>query len=58
MSDFGYIGKDFTNLPLFLDLYEVEFKELFIETLLLLDQKMIEKSQEAMKRERDKMKKK
>ncbi len=57
-ADIGYLGKDLTSLPILMDLYEVESKELFIETILLLDQKMIEKSAEAMKRERDKMKKK
>ncbi len=57
-ADIGYLGKDLTSLPILMDLYEIDSKELFIETILLLDQKMIEKSAAAMKRERDKMKKK
>lgn len=57
-ADIGYLGKDLTSLPILMDLYEVESKEIFVETILLLDQKMIEKSAAAMKRERDKLKKK
>lgn len=57
-AEIGYLGKDFSSLPIFMDLYKVEDKEIFMETLLLLDQRMIEKSAEAIKRERDKIKKK
>ena len=57
-ADIGYIGKDLTSLPILMDLYQVDNKEIFIETILLLDQHMIEKSAQAMKRERDKLKKK
>lgn len=55
-AEIGYIGKDLTSLPLLMDLYDIEFKDLFIETILLLDQKMIEKSASAIKREHDKAK--
>lgn len=58
VPDIGYVGKDFSILPLLMDIYGVEDRELFIETLLILDQRMIERSAEAMKRERDKLKKK
>jgi hypothetical protein len=57
-ADIGYIGKDLTSLPILMDLYQVDNKEIFIETILLLDQHMIEKSAQAMKRERDKLKNK
>ena len=57
-ADIGYIGKDLSPLQVYMDLYDVESKELFIDTILSLDQRMIEKSAEAMKRERDKLKKK
>lgn len=54
--DIGYLGKDYTQLPIYMDVYEVEDKRIFLETLLRLDAKTIEKSQEALKRERDKIK--
>jgi hypothetical protein len=57
-ADIGYLGKDLTSLPVLMDIYEIEYKDLFIQTILLLDQKMIEKSAAAMKRERDKLKQK
>jgi hypothetical protein len=57
-AEVGYLGKDFTTINLYIDIYGVECKDLFLETLLLLDQNMIEKSAQAMKRERDKLKKK
>lgn len=53
--DIGYLGKDYTQLPIYMDVYEVEDKRIFLETLLRLDAKTIEKSQEALKRERDKV---
>ena len=52
--DIGYIGKDYTKLSNFMEFYEVQNKKLFLEALLRLDAKVIEKSQEAMKRARDK----
>lgn len=58
VADIGYLGKDLSSLEFFTDLYEVEFKEIFVETILLLDHRMIEKSAQEMKRERDKLKKK
>lgn len=57
-AEVGYMGKDFTTINLLMDLHGVEHKQLFVETLLLLDQRMIEKSAEALKREREKLKKK
>ena len=57
-ADIGYLGKDYTNLPLYMEVYKVENKELFLEILLWLDSRAIEKSAEKMKRERDKLKRK
>jgi hypothetical protein len=59
--DVGYIGKDFTNLPLYFNIYNInsiEDQELFLEILTYLDSRAIKKSQEALKRERDKLKRK
>lgn len=56
--EIGFIGKDYTNLPLHIDLHSIEDKELFLEILLYLESRAIEQSQKALKRERDKLKRK
>ena len=59
--DIGYIGKDFTNLPYYLDMYgieSIEDKELFLEILTYLESRAIKHSQETLKREREKLKRK
>lgn len=56
--DIGYVGKDFTTLPLHMRINNVEREDLFIEALLRMDNKMITKTQAELKRERDKLKKK
>lgn len=56
-SEIGYLGKDYTTLPIYLDLHpEIEDKEFFIEILLWLDNRVLKKSSEDMKRARDKIK--
>jgi len=40
-----------------MDVYEIDNKRIFLETLLRLDSKMIQKSSANLKRERDKLKK-
>ena len=57
-ADIGFVGKDLTSLPIYLDIHEVKDKELFLEILSYLESRAIEKSQEQMKRERDKLKRK
>lgn len=54
--DIGYIGKDYTNLPILMEMYGVEDPELLIEVLGILDARAIEKSSESLKREREKLK--
>jgi hypothetical protein len=54
----GYIGKDYTNLPYFLDVYDVEDKEFFLEILSWLDSRAVQKSRDVIKRENDKLKRK
>lgn len=56
--DIGYVGKDYTNLKYYIDVYDIEDTEYFLELLSLLDQRTIKKSSEALKREYDKMKRK
>ena len=56
--DIGYVGKDYTNLPIYLKWYDVEDIEFFLGILLHLDNEAIKTSQEQLKREMDKMKRK
>lgn len=56
--DIGYLGKDYTNLPMLMDVYAIEDKELFLEIINWLDSRAIKQSADAMKRERDKLKRK
>lgn len=56
--EIGYIGKDYTNLNHYLELYEVEDKEYFLEILSWLDSRAIKKSSENLKKEYDKLKRK
>ncbi len=53
VADIGYLGKDYTLLPV---LMEEENKELFLEVLAWLDSKAREKSAEEMKKARSKRK--
>jgi len=56
--DIGYIGKDFTNLNQYIQIYGIEDKELLLEILTYLESRAIKNSQEQLKRERDKLKRK
>ena len=54
--ELGYIGKDYTNLNHYIELYNVEDKEYFLEILSWLDSRAIKKSSEQLKKEYDKLK--
>jgi len=56
--DIGYIGKDYTNLPILTDVYGVNDTELLMDVLNFLDSRAIKKSSESLKKERDKLKRK
>lgn len=56
--EIGYIGKDYTNLPILIQVMQVENKELLLDALARLDSHAIQKSQERLKREYDKLKRK
>ena len=58
VADIGYLGKDYTNLPIFMEVWGVEDKELFLDILHFLETRAVKQSQEVMKRERDKLKRK
>jgi hypothetical protein len=57
-AEIGYLGKDYTNLPIFLNMYEIEDEEFFMELLHWLDTKAIKKSSDTMKKELAKLKRK
>jgi hypothetical protein len=54
--DIGYVGKDYTNLPVLIDVYGIEDKELLLEILHLVESRAIKQSQDYLKREREKLK--
>ena len=56
--DIGYVGKDYTNLTVYIEIYEVDDKEFFLEVLSWLDSRAIEKSAAQLKREMEKLKRK
>lgn len=56
--DIGYIGKDYTNLPILLNIFDVDNVDIVMETLSRLDNHAINKSQSSIKREHDKLKRK
>lgn len=58
--EIGYIGKDYTNLNLYMKIEGIKErqKDFFLEILEWLDARAIKKSAEQLKREYDKMKRK
>jgi len=56
--EIGYVGKDYTNLPIYLEVYNIEDKEFFLEILSLLDSRAIKQSSEQLKKQYDKIKRK
>jgi hypothetical protein len=56
--EIGYVGKDYTNLSLLCELYNIDNKELLFLILSKLDAHVIKTSQEKLKREYDKVKSK
>ncbi len=54
--EIGYTGKDFTNLPYWIELYEIEDMEFFLILLHWLDDRAIKKSSEQLKKEYEKLK--
>jgi len=58
--DIGYVGKDYTNLPIYLTMFCIKEheKEFFLEIINWLDTRAIKKAAEELKRQYDKMKRK
>lgn len=57
-SDVGFTGKDFTNLPILIESYGITNKEYLLDLLNVMDNHNIDKSQKAIKKMYDDMKKK
>lgn len=54
VPDIGFIGKDYTNLPLYMKAYHIEETDtIFLEALSRLEAHAIEQSQEQMKKLRN-----
>ena len=51
----GYIGKDYTNVNHYMDLYAIDDKEFFFRILSWMDNRTIKKSSEELKRQHDKL---
>jgi len=56
--EIGFMGKDYTNLPYFLDVYGITDVEFFLEILHWLDTRAIKSSSDKLKKEYDKLKRK
>ena len=56
--EIGYLGKDFTSLPLHLKVLGVTEEDIVLETLIRLDSYMIKKSNDELKKAREAVKKK
>ena len=54
--DIGYVGKDYTNLPILIQVHGIEDTDYLFEILHYLDGRAIEKSSETLKRQHDKLK--
>ena len=54
-ADIGYIGKDYTNVNHYMDLYGIDDKEFFFRILSWMDNRTIKKSSEELKRQHDKL---
>jgi hypothetical protein len=58
VGDVGYIGKDYTSLPIHMRLLKLDNEDIFMEALLRLDEILIKKSANEMRQEREKLKRK
>lgn len=57
-GDVGFVGKDYTNLPILIEIFEITNKDYLINLLNVLDTFNINQSQKAMKKMMDDIKKK
>ena len=57
-ADIGYIGKDYTNLPIYIKIYGISDLEFFLHLISWFDGRAVKKSSEQMKKELAKLKRK
>ena len=57
-SNIGFVGKDYTNLPLYLSIYDIYDVEFLMDLLLMLEVYFIEENAKEMKKMMDKYSKK
>lgn len=58
VADVGYLGKDYTLIPYYMEIYEVTNKELFLETISRLEARVRKRTSEDMQRARKALKSK
>jgi len=58
IAEGGFIGKDYTNLPLLMEHFKIIDKEVLLDILVWLESQTIEKNDARLKKEYDKMKRK
>lgn len=56
--EIGYVGKDYTNLPFYIDFCGVEDVEFFLEILHMLDTRAVKQSSDQIKKMHEKLKRK
>ena len=56
--EIGYVGKDYANVQYYIEVYDIDDIEFFLEILSWLDSRAIKKSSENLKRQYDKLKRK
>jgi hypothetical protein len=56
--EIGYVGKDYANVQYYIEVYDIDDIEFFLEILSWLDSRAIKKSSEELKRQYDKLKRK
>jgi hypothetical protein len=57
-GEVGFIGKDYTNLPILIEVYEIEDKLYLLEKLSIMDDFFVDKSQKQIKKMHDDAKRK
>jgi hypothetical protein len=57
-GDVGFIGKDYTNLPILIEIHEICDKHLLLTLLNVIEMHYIDKNQKQLKKMYDDMKKK
>jgi len=54
--DIGFVGKDYTNLNVYLDLYQIEDTEFFLQILHWFEGRAVKQSNDQIKKEHEKLK--